>query len=117
MPAPTTIDAYMADFDVPVQERMQALRMLIHECSPDITEKIAWGMPTFVLRGNLVHFAGAKHHLGFYPAPSAIVAFADRLSEYKTSKGAVQFPYRKEMPWELIRDMVLFRVKEQLQAK
>lgn len=117
MTTPDTIDAYISDFDASVQERMQALRTLIHACSPEITEKIAWGMPTFVLHGNLVHFAGAKRHLGFYPAPSAIAAFAEPLAAYKTSKGAVQFPYDRDMPWDLIRAMVMFRVNEQMQKK
>ena len=89
------------------------MRELIHSCSPEITEKISWGMPTFVLNGNLVHFSGEKRHLGFHPAPSAIEAFRDRLAPYRYSKGTVQFPYEKPMPYDLIREMVEFRVREQ----
>lgn len=110
----TTIDEYIAHYDGDVRERMIKLRALIHSCSPDISEKISWGMTTFVLKGNLVHFAGEKRHLGFHPAPSVIEAFADRLGDYKHSKGTVQFPYDKPMPYDLIRDMVAFRVKEQM---
>lgn len=112
-PEYTTIDEYLAHYDGDVRVRMEKLRALIHECSPDIAEKIAWGMPTFVLNGNLVHFSAEKRHLGFHPAPSAIEAFADRLGDYKYSKGTVQFLYAKPMPWELIREMVQFRVCEQ----
>lgn len=108
----TTVDEYIALYDGTVRERMEQVRTLIHECSPDITEKITWNMPTFVLNGSLVYFAAGKHHLGFYPTPSAIEAFADQLSEYKYSKGAVQFPYNKPMPYELLREMVLFRIQE-----
>jgi len=108
-----TVDEYIARYDGDVRQRMEKLRALIKSCSPEITEKIAWGMATFVLNGNLVHFAGEKRHLGFHPAPSAIEAFADRFGEYKYSKGTVQFPYDKPMPYDLIRDMVMFRVREQ----
>ena len=115
MPKPSysTVEEYIAGFDDEVQERMKQLRKLILSCSPDITEKISWGMATFVLNGNLVHFSGQKHHLGLHPAPSAINAFAERLTEYKCSKGTVQFPYNKPMPYDLIQDMVMFRVEEQ----
>lgn len=111
-PEYSTIDEYIKQYDKDVQERMKKLRKLILSCSEEITEKISWGMPTFVLNGNLVHFAGAKHHLGFYPSPSAIEKFKSELSEYKSSKGAVQFPYAKPMPYELIEKMVEFRVTE-----
>lgn len=112
-PVYTTVDAYIAQYDTDVRQRMEKLRALIHDCSAEITEKISWGMATFVLNGNLVHFSGEKRHLGFHPAPSAIEAFADRLGEYKYSKGTVQFPYDKPMPYALIREMVAFRVAEQ----
>lgn len=110
-----TIDEYLKLYDGDVRERMVKMRELIHSCSPEITEKIAWGMPTFVLNGNLVHFSGEKRHMGFHPASSAIEAFSERLKAagYKHSKGTVQLPYEKEMPWEIIREMVEFRVREQ----
>lgn len=107
-----TVEAYIALYDGEVRKRMETLRALILACSPEITEKIAWAMPTFVLNGNLVHFSGEKHHMGFHPAPSAIEAFADRLAGYKCSKGTVRLPYDKPMPYELVREMVLFRVNE-----
>lgn len=108
-----TIDEYIARYDGEVRTRMEQLRALILACSPDITEKISWGMATFVLNGNLVHFSGEKRHMGFHPAPSAIEAFSDRLGDYKYSKGTVQLPYDKPMPYDLLRDMVVFRVREQ----
>lgn len=116
-PADSTVDSYIARYDGDVRQRMEKLRALILECSPDITEKLSWAMPTFLLNGNLVHFAGGKRHIGFYPAPSAIEAFSHRFGEYKYSKGAVQFPYDKPMPYDLIREMVLFRIQEQLDAQ
>ncbi|NLO85625.1 MAG: DUF1905 domain-containing protein [Clostridiales bacterium] len=113
-PAYTTVDEYIATYSGDIRARMEALRALILGCSPAITDKISWGMATFVLHGNLVHFSGEKKHMGFHPAPSAIEAFAAQLSDYKTSKGTVQFPYDKPMPYDLIREMVLFRVAEQM---
>lgn len=109
---PGSVAEYINGFKPEIRERMEKLREVILGCSPDIKEKISWGMATFVLKGNLVHFAAQARHIGFHPAPSAIEAFKDRLSEYKCSKGTVQFPYEKPMPYELIREMVLFRVKE-----
>lgn len=112
-----TVDAYIAAREGEVRERLEKMRELVLSCSPEITEKIAWGMPTFVLNGNLVHFAAEKNHMGFHPSPSPIVAFADRLTEYKCSKGTVQLPYDKPMPYDLIREMVMFRVRENTKSK
>ncbi len=112
-----TVADYIAGYGGEIRERMEKLRELILSCSPDITEKISWGMPTFVLNGNLVQFAAAKRHIGLYPSPEAITAFADRLSGYKRSKGAVQFQNNEPMPYGLIREIVLFRVTENKNIK
>ena len=114
-PAPlpySTIDEYMSGYKGEVLERMQKLRELILSCSPDISEKISWGMPTFCLNGNLVHFAAFKNHIGFYPGASGIEAFADRFAGYKLSKGAVQFPNNIPLRYDLIEEIVQLRVKE-----
>lgn len=105
------IDSYIKQFDVPTQEKMILVRKTIHECHPDIKEKISWGMATFTLNGNLAHFAGHKNHLGFYVAPKTIADFKEQLSAYKTSKGAIQFPYNKEIPYDLIKQMVIHSIK------
>lgn len=112
-----TVDEYIESYSGEVNKRMKKLRSIILSCSPAITEKISWGMATFVLNGNLVHFSGEKKHMGFHPAPSAIEAFKDQLFEYKCSKGTVQLPYDKPMPYDILREMVLFRVKEQSRGK
>lgn len=109
----TTIDEYIAGFGSEEKKRMEEVRALIHSCSPDITEKISWGMAAFVYHGkDLVFFAGNKKHLGFYPTPSGVAAFSDSLSDYKTTKGAIQFPYSEPMPYDLIKEIVLFRIQE-----
>lgn len=112
-PVFSSIDEYIASYSGDVRQRMETLRWIILDCSPDITEKISWGMATFVLNGNLVHFSGEKRHLGFHPAPSAIEAFKDSLADYKYSKGTVKLPYDKPMPYELLRQITMFRVWEQ----
>jgi len=74
-------------------------------------------MPTFRLNGNFVHFAAYKNHVGFYPTPSAIERFKGELSSFKTSKGAVQFPLAEPIPLALVKEMVRFRVEENLSKK
>lgn len=113
----TTVDEYLLKYDGDIRERMEKMRKLILSCSSDITEKISWAMPTFVLNGNLVHFSGEKRHIGFHPTPSAMEAFAERLSGYKYSKGTIQFPYDKPIPYDLVREIVMFRVQEQIDKR
>ncbi|RXK62335.1 hypothetical protein ESA94_04805 [Lacibacter luteus] len=111
----TTIDAYLVDFPVSTQTLLQQMRSTIAKAAPKAEEAISYGMPTFKLQGNLVHFAGYKNHIGFYPAPSGIEAFADELKKYKTSKGAIQFPIDEKLPLALVTKIVKFRVKENLE--
>ena len=107
-----SVDEYIMNSPPELHERLEKLRKVIKEAAPDAGEKISWGMPTFVLHGNLVHFAVHKNHIGFYPAPSGIEAFKDELAEYKSSKGAVQFPIAKPLSFELISNIVKFRAAE-----
>lgn len=112
--SPNEIDAYIANFTKEVQELLEQVRMTIRNAAPDAKEKISYQMPTFTLEGNLVHFAALKHHIGFYPTPSGIEEFKDKLAAYKSSKGAVQFPLDKPIPRDLIAEIVRFRVGENL---
>ncbi len=107
-----TIDEYIMQFPVDVQEKLQILRKTIKGVVPEAKEKISWQMPTFYLYGNLVHFAAHKNHIGFYPGTSGIENFKEQINEYKNSKGAVQFPLDKPLPLKLISDIVKFRAAE-----
>ncbi len=107
-----TIDAYIATFPIAVQTILQKVRTTVKMAAPEATEAIKYQMPTFVLNGNLLHFAAYKNHIGFYPAPSGIEAFTNELSIYKGAKGSVQFPIDKPIPYDLITKIVEFRVKE-----
>ena len=106
------IDAYIAQYPPQLQEKLLSLKDAIEQAAPDAQQKISYQMPTYALQGNLVHFAVQTKHIGFYPGPSGIEAFADKLKDYKTSKGAVQFPLDKPLPLELIKEIVAFRVAE-----
>ena len=108
----TSIDEYIVQFPIEIQEILETLRKVIKELAPNAEEKISYQMPTFALHGNLVHFAAYKNHIGFYPSASGIAAFKHQLSEYKTSKGTVQFPLDKPLPYELISEIVKFRIAE-----
>jgi uncharacterized protein YdhG (YjbR/CyaY superfamily) len=111
----TTIDEYIATFPEEIQRLLQEMRAVIRAAAPQAEEKISYQMPTFYLKGNLVHFAAHANHIGFYPTPSGIEAFQQELSRYQTSKGAVQFPIGEPLPLELVGRIVKFRVTENLQ--
>jgi uncharacterized protein YdhG (YjbR/CyaY superfamily) len=109
---PKTIDEYITGFPEDIQEKLEALRAIIRKAAPDAEEIISYAMPTFYLKGNLVHFAVFKNHIGFYPAPSGIETFREELLPYKTSKGAAQFPIDKPLPLSLVSKIVKYRVKQ-----
>lgn len=115
---PENIDQYITDFPKEVQKILTEVRTTIQKAAPEASEKMSYAMPTFYLDGNLVHFAAYKHHIGFYPAPSGLKAFEEEISQYKNSKGAVQFPIDQKMPLALITKIVKFRIAEnKLKAK
>ena len=110
-----TIDTYITNFPEEVQEILENIRAIIKAAVPEAEEAIKYGIPTFTLKGNLVHFAAYKHHIGFYPTPSGIEKFKDELSAYEGAKGSVKFPLDKSIPYDLIAEIVAFRVKETLE--
>ena len=105
-----SIDTYIAQFPPEVQTRLQQMRQTIQKAAPSATEAISYQIPTFKLNGNLVHFAGFKKHIGFYPGAAGIGAFQDELAGYKSAKGSVQFPLDKALPLALVAKIVRFRV-------
>jgi uncharacterized protein YdhG (YjbR/CyaY superfamily) len=109
-----SIDEYVAIFPKETQKILKKIRATIKAAAPDAEEKISYQMPTFALKGNLVHFAAFKNHIGFYPTPTGIEKFKKELSFYEGAKGSAQFPLDKPIPYELISKIVKFRVKENL---
>ncbi len=106
------MDQFIAAFSVDVQDRLRQIRMTIRKAAPEAGEKISYGIPTFSLHGNLVHFSAYRNHIGFYPSSSGIRAFQKELSGYTCSKGTVRFSFDKPLPLGLIAKMVRFRVRE-----
>ena len=111
-----TIDEYIKTFPKDVQQILENIRQTIRKAAPEAVEAISYQMPTFKLNGNLVHFAAFKSHIGFYPTPSGTAQFEKQLSPYKGGKGSVRFPLDEPIPYDLVRKIVVFRVKEH-QAK
>ena len=109
------IDEYIRGFPKEIQNLLKEMKSTIQKAAPDAEEAIKYAMPTFVLNGNLVHFAAYKNHIGFYPAPSGIEAFKKELSAYEGSKGAIRFPLDKPLPLSLITKIVKYRVKQNLE--
>jgi len=113
--APKTMDEYIANFPKDIQEVLEKLRATIRKAAPNAEETINYQIPTFTLKGNLVHFAAFKKHIGFYPTPTGMEKFKKELSAYEGAKGSVQFPLDKPIPYDLISQIVMFRVKENLE--
>ncbi|MGH7968407.1 MAG: iron chaperone [Limisphaerales bacterium] len=109
---PATIDDYIASFPAKVCMLLKKMRATIRKAAPSAEEAISYRIPTFKLNGNLVHFAAFKSHIGFYPTSSGIAHFKDQLGGYKHSKGAIQFPLDRPIPYGLVTRIVKFRVKE-----
>jgi uncharacterized protein YdhG (YjbR/CyaY superfamily) len=115
--APVDIDQYISGFPPEIQAILQKIRKTVQRAAPQATEAISYQMPTFRLNGNLVHFAAFKNHIGFYPTPSGTEKFQKQISSYKAAKGSIQFPLDQPIPYDLITQIVEFRVKEQLKKK
>ena len=109
---PKSIDEYISGLPDDIRKILEEVRVTIRKAAPEAEEAIRYDIPTFILNGNLVHFAAFKNHIGFYATPSGNEAFAKELSAYKGGKGSVQFPLDQPMPLDLIRRIVEFRVGE-----
>ncbi len=112
---PTTVDAYIANFPEEVQILLAQVRPTVKQAAPNAEERISYGMPGYYLNGQLVFFAAFKNHIGFYATPTGHKAFAEELAKYKQGKGSVQFPLYEPIPLDLIKRIVEFRVKEQME--
>lgn len=108
----TTIDAYHASFNEAVQTKLQQLRKAILQAAPKSVELISYNMPAFKQNTNLVYYAAYQKHIGLYPTAKPLIVFAEELTQFKTSKGAIQFPIDKPLPIALIKKIVRYRVKE-----
>lgn len=109
-----TIDEYIATFPTEVQNVLQEMRQTIRDSAPEAEETISYNMPAFKQNGILVWFAAFKNHIGFYPKVSALEVFKEKLTSFEVSKGTVRFPLNEPIPYDLVMEIVRFRVKENL---
>lgn len=109
---PKAIAAYIHAAPKEARSKLRAMRACIRAAAPGASESLKWGMPSFSDTRILVTYAAFKRHLGFYPTPSAVSAFAPSLSRFKTAKGSIQFPLDQPLPLVLIRRITAFRVRE-----
>jgi uncharacterized protein YdhG (YjbR/CyaY superfamily) len=109
---PKTIAEYIDAAPKGAQKKLREMHACIRKSAPGATESLKWGMPAFSYQRILVTFAAHKHHIGFYPTPSAVKAFAKGLSKFATSDSSIQFPLAKPLPLPLIRKITAFRVRE-----
>ncbi|SRR6266576_6216 len=112
---PKSITEYINAAPKEAQKKLREMRACIREAAPGAKESLKWGMPAFSYRRILVTFAAFRHHIGFYPTPSAVRAFATDLSKFATAKGSIQFPLEKPLPLPLIRKITAFRVRESIE--
>jgi Uncharacterized conserved protein len=108
-----SVDSYINQQPEEVRERLAAIRSLIIECAPEVQEGFAYGMPAYRLNKKpLLYFAAFKNHIGLYALPTAHAHFAKQFAKYKQGKGSVQLPLDEPLPYELIKSVLLFRLKE-----
>jgi uncharacterized protein YdhG (YjbR/CyaY superfamily) len=112
---PKSITEYINAAPKEAQKKLREMRACIRVSAPGATESLKWGMPAFSYRRILVTFAAHKQHIGFYPTPSAVKAFANDLSKFATASGSIQFPLEKPLPLPLIRKITTFRVRESIE--
>jgi uncharacterized protein YdhG (YjbR/CyaY superfamily) len=112
---PKTVTEYIDAAPKEAQRKLREMRACIRKCAPGAKESLKWGMPAFSYRRILVTFAAHKRHIGFYPTPSAVKAFAKDLSKFATARGSIQFPLEKRLPLPLIRKITVFRVRESVE--
>src|ERR1700724_3624543 len=111
-PRPKTVAEYIDAAPTEAKKKLREMRACIRASAPDAKESLKWGMPAFSYRRILVTFAAFKHHIGFYPTPSAVRAFANDLSKFATARGSIRFPLEEPLPLPLIRKITAFRVRE-----
>ena len=109
---PTTVTEYINAAPKEARQKLREMRATVRAAAPGAAEGLKWSMPAYSYRRILVTFAVFKHHIGFYPTPPAVKAFAKQLSGYKTATGSIQFPLDKPLPLDLIRKITAFRVRE-----
>lgn len=111
------VDNYIEKFPDDISSRLLSIRELVHPLSSDVKETMSYGVPSFNLNGYLCSYAAFKNHVGLYPTPSGIESFKEKLKGYKTLKGSIHFPHKEELPLDLIREILQFRIKNKVRSR
>lgn len=107
------VEIYISQFPEEVQSYLNKIKDMVTSKDNSIVFDIKYGIPTAILNNkNLLHFAAFKNHIGFYPIPTTIQAFSDKLMKYKQGKGSIQFPLSEPIPFNLINKMIDYRISE-----
>jgi uncharacterized protein YdhG (YjbR/CyaY superfamily) len=109
---PAAVAAYLEAAPEPARSRLRTLADVVRTEAPDAIERVAYGLLTWTRRENLIHLGAFQRHVGVYPGPAAIIAFADELRAFRTSKGAIQLPHDAPLPVELVRRITRWRIAE-----
>ncbi len=112
-----TVDEYIASFPENIQKILQDLRKVIREAAPQAKEVISYQMPAFKQNGILVWFSAFKNHIGFFPTALGVEAFKEKLTNYETSKGTIRFPINEPIPFDLVKEIVKYRVNQDATKK
>ena len=109
----SSVDEYITQFPVSVQAILIKIRQLVFELDKEVEDRFSYGMPAYKLNKKpLIYFAAFKSHIGLYATPSGHEHFKERLSAYKQGKGSVQFSLEEDIPFDLIREIIQFRINE-----
>ena len=111
---PLSVEEYISGYPPVIRKKLNDIRKVVKKAAPEAVEKISYGMPAYTYKGMLLYFAGHANHIGLYPYPSAMQAFKTEVAEYYKSKGTLQFPHSKPLPLKLIKEIVAFRVQENI---
>lgn len=111
-----SVEEYINTFPTETQKKLRTIRQTIKSVVPEnTTEKISYQIPTFTFHGNLIHYAAFEHHFSLYPGAAPIEHFKNKLKDYQTAKGTIQFPSDKPLPVEIIKEITQYCVKARME--
>ena len=107
-----SVEEYITQFPIDIQNKLHKIRNFIKENWPDAIEKLSYAMPAFFYFGPLIYYAPAKNHIGIYPTPSGVIKFHEITNKYKTSKGAILVPLNEDIPLDLLKIVIDFKIQK-----
>lgn len=111
---PSDVEAYISAFVPEVQAVLQQVRQVVCGAAPGAREVISYRMPALKQHGVLVYYAAFKNHIGFYPPVRGDARLEKAAAPYAGAKGNLRFPLDEPVPFELIRRLTEFRVRQDL---